>query len=113
MPYYDYICDACGPFTASVPMADCQKPGDCPVCATPSQRALLRPPQYVNMDSNRRAAMATNERASHEPKSTRSHGPGCSCCHSGQGQKKRPNRTLHHSNGAKSFPSARPWAISH
>lgn len=111
MPYYDYLCSDCGPFTDFASMADFDKPSACPHCAQLAERALLQAPLLANMDSGRRIAFATNERASHAPKSTKSHGPGCSCC-SGGG-KKMPNRTLHRADGSKSFPSARPWMISH
>jgi putative FmdB family regulatory protein len=37
------------------------------------------------------------------------HGPGCSCCSGGA----RRSRTAKAADGKKSFPSARPWMISH
>ncbi len=111
MPYYDYSCPDCGPFTGFAAMADFDKPCACPTCAATSPRVLLRAPAFANMDGTTRTAMATNERAQHAPKSTRSHGPGCGCCSSSS--KKLPSRTLHRPDGSKSFPSARPWMISH
>lgn len=111
MPYYDYLCDDCGPFTEFATMADFDKPCACPTCAAQAKRVLLRAPLLANMDGTRRTAFATNERASHEPKSTRKHGPGCSCCSGGS--KRMPSRTLHRADGSKSFPTARPWMISH
>ncbi|MEO1363845.1 MAG: zinc ribbon domain-containing protein, partial [Pseudomonadota bacterium] len=39
-----------------------------------------------------------------------SHGPNCSCCSGGS---TRPSKTLHHADGSKSFPTKRPWMISH
>lgn len=111
MPYYDYMCDDCGPFTERAAMAEFDSPCACPTCGEPAPRVLLRAPILANMDGARRTAFATNERARHAPKSTRSHGPGCSCC-SGGG-KSMPSRTLHRPDGSKSFPSARPWMISH
>ena len=37
------------------------------------------------------------------------HGPGCGCCSS-----KKPSRLVKQTrSGAKSFPTARPWMISH
>jgi len=39
------------------------------------------------------------------------HGPGCGCCSTG---KKKPARLMTQSkSGAKGFPTARPWMISH
>ena len=59
-------------------------------------------------------AHETNERASHEPKSSRDvrlrHVPGCSCCSSGA---TRRGGTVRLANGAKTFPGKRPWQISH
>ncbi|TCS59937.1 FmdB family zinc ribbon protein [Primorskyibacter sedentarius] len=109
MPYYDYQCDTCGPFTELGSMATFDQPCACPDCGASARRVLLQAPILANMDKARRTAFATNERAAHEPKSTRSHGPGCGCC-SG---KKKPSRTLHRPDGSKSFPTARPWMISH
>ncbi|MFW2589996.1 FmdB family zinc ribbon protein [Sagittula sp. SSi028] len=110
MPYYDYLCDACGPFTESAPMADFDKPCDCPACGTAAPRVLLQAPRFANMDAGRRTAFATNERSQHAPKSSRAHPPGCGCC---SGTSKTASRTLHRPDGSKSFPSARPWMISH
>ncbi|PJO35624.1 FmdB family transcriptional regulator, partial [Delftia acidovorans] len=59
----------------------------------------------------------TNERARHEPASSRDydhgyarfkHPAGCGCCGSG-----RRSATVTAPNGAKSAPSRRPWMISH
>lgn len=111
MPYYDYLCAECGPFTAMAAMADFDKPCGCPACGDDAPRALFTAPQLATMDGSRRGAFATNERARHEPKSTRKHGPGCGCC-SGS-SKKMPSKTLHRPDGSKSFPAARPWMISH
>ena len=57
--------------------------------------------------------MDVNERAKHEPRSSRDyqrlkHPAGCGCC-SGT----RPKATVTAPNGAKAFPSKRPWMISH
>lgn len=111
MPYYDYFCDDCGPFTAFAAMADFQKPCDCPDCGTSARRVLITAPKLSAVSSTLRRAHETNERAAHEPKSTKKHGAGCSCCSSGASRK--PSKTLHRPDGSKSFPSARPWMISH
>lgn len=111
MPYYDYQCENCGPFTEVRPMVQSADPCDCPQCSTPSPRAFLSTPNFAMMDAGRRTAMSVNERSSHEPKSTRKdglHAPGCSCC---SGQKK--SKAVYRADGAKTFPSARPWMISH
>jgi hypothetical protein len=67
-------------------------------------------PMLATMSSTTRTALATNERASHEPKHSSSHvhGPSCGC---GSGGKK--TTTVKPPDGAKGFPSKRPWMISH
>ena len=111
MPNYDYSCESCGPFTQFAAMADFDKPCACPACGAASRRVLLTAPKLAQVSSTIRNAHETNERARHEPKSTRKHGPGCSCCSGGLTSK--PSRTLHRPDGSKSFPTARPWMISH
>lgn len=112
MPVYDYMCEACGPFTQVHPMSQCDVAQSCPICAHPSPRAFLTAPRFAMMDAGRRAAFATNERSANAPKSARdyagTHGAGCGCC-----APKMTSRTKTAANGAKSFPAARPWMISH
>ncbi|QDA35869.1 zinc ribbon domain-containing protein (plasmid) [Paracoccus liaowanqingii] len=109
MPSYDYRCPTCGPFEARASMADYAQPGCCPTCRSTSPRVLLSAPLVANMDGNRRRAFATNERSADSPKRS-SHGPGCSCC---SGSRKKPSSTLYRPDGSKSFPTKRPWMISH
>jgi len=110
MPLYDYLCADCGPFEALAPMECYAKPCACPGCGAAAPRALLTAPRLAVMDEARRQAFETNERSRHAPKHStseaRSHGAGCSCC-SGPKQKSKA------ANGAKAFPSKRPWMISH
>ena len=113
MPVYDYLCNECGPFTDMRPMAECDEPQDCPQCASEAPRAILTAPNFFCMSSDKRKAHATNERSSNAPKTVdqykASHGPGCGCCLSG-----KPSRLVTKTkSGAKSFPTARPWMISH
>ena len=114
MPVYEYLCDDCGPFTDMRPMAECDEPQDCPRCAGVSARVILTAPNFFCMPSDRRKAHAANERSANAPKTLdqykASHGPGCGCCSS----KKKPGRlTTTTKSGAKGFPTARPWMISH
>ncbi|GLK56255.1 putative FmdB family regulatory protein [Methylopila capsulata] len=111
MPVYEYACDDCGPFTALRPMAAFQDPHACPLCGDEAPRVMLTAPALAGMDPARRIAMATNERSSHAPKSSKSHAPGCGCC-SGRGLK-TPAAVAAQPPAAKSFPNARPWMISH
>ncbi|MFC3694378.1 FmdB family zinc ribbon protein [Chenggangzhangella methanolivorans] len=105
MPVYDYACDDCGTFTALRPMSAFDQPCGCPDCGAQAPRVMLVAPALATMNSARRIAAATNERSSNEPKSSKSHAPGCGCC-SSRGLKQP-------SSAAKSFPKARPWMISH
>ena len=84
MPVYEYLCNDCGPFTDMRPMAECDDPQDCPRCETKSPRVILTAPAFFCMPSDKRKAIATNERSAHAPKTLgeykASHGPGCGCC---------------------------------
>ncbi|MCP1200833.1 zinc ribbon domain-containing protein [Notoacmeibacter sp. MSK16QG-6] len=111
MPFYDYNCSECGPFTSVRTMEKSAEPCTCPDCGQDAPRAFLTMPFVAGMDAARRNAFATNERSAHDPKrsSQTGHGPGCSCCSSG----KKNRKTLTRPDGSKSFPTARPWQISH
>jgi putative FmdB family regulatory protein len=109
MPIYDYYCEDCGPFTAFASLQNFKEPCDCPTCAQTAPRVMMNVPRLAVMSSANRRAHETNERSADSPKRS-SHGPGCSCC---SGASAKPSKTLHHPNGAKSFPSKRPWMISH
>jgi putative FmdB family regulatory protein len=109
MPIYDYDCPDCGPFAALRAMAEFELPHDCPACGGESPRVMLTAPALAGMDRARRVAAETNERSSHEPKRSAGHAPGCGCC-SGS---KKSKATAKQTPEAKSFPSARPWMISH
>jgi putative FmdB family regulatory protein len=108
LPVYDYLCVECGPFSEMKPMSAFSDPCDCPVCGQASERAILRAPFVAGMDSKKRNSLAVNERSANEPRSSGTHGASCGCC--------RPlsrTKTATASDGSKSFPSARPWMISH
>ncbi|MEL7460576.1 MAG: zinc ribbon domain-containing protein [Pseudomonadota bacterium] len=109
MPVYDYMCDDCGPFQEMVPMAKFADPCDCPACGTQARR-LLTIPQLSGLSTATRSAHETNERAADSPKRSKQHGPGCGCCGT---SKKIGSKTLHRPDGSKSFPTKRPWMISH
>ena len=112
MAYYDYLCDECGLFTESRPMALSAAPCDCPACGQSAPRALVRTPNMALMDGDRRNAFSVNEKSSHAPRSSKktgAHAPGCSCC---SGSEKR-SKMVYTPDGAKMAPSARPWMISH
>ncbi len=102
MPSYDYGCPGCGVFSLTRPMAEYDRPQDCPDCGAVSPRVISLMPAIAGMDAGRRTAMATNERSANAPR--RSHAAGCGCC--------KPTKKLA-AEGVKSFPAARPWMISH
>lgn len=113
MPTYDYVCIKCGAFEVMRSIAQREAEAACPVCGTMCQRVLISAPRLSVMSAQTRHAMSTNERASHEPYSSKSYAPtmhpsGCSCC-SG----KELKATVVMPDGSKGFPSKRPWMISH
>ena len=109
MPVYEYLCPACGPFTDMRPMSAYAAPCDCPDCGTSAERAFFTVPAVLGMDSANRIAHATKEKSRHEPTKSASgkHAPGCGCC-SGKSR-----AGVFRADGGKTFPSARPWMISH
>ena len=114
MPVYEYWCSGCGhDFTALRRMADAGLPHACPACGADAPRAVLSAPALSSMPAAARKAHATNERARHAPVSNAEyqarHGPGCACCK--PGLPKRATATA--PTGEKTFPTARPWMISH
>ncbi|AYO86481.1 MULTISPECIES: FmdB family zinc ribbon protein [Methylobacteriaceae] len=81
MPTYDYVCDACGPFTALRPMAQFQAPCACPECGAGAPRTFLSAPAIVGGNAGGRAAFAATEPSatSGRPASA-AHPAGCGCC---------------------------------
>jgi putative FmdB family regulatory protein len=117
MPVYDYLCGRCGPFTEMRPMAECELPFACPVCGKNAPRAFLTVPYFATMSSERRLAHAKNERSASAPRALsdlkKTHGSGCSCC---SGKSLRPdNRKGGDTDrtASKSYPTRRPWMLSH
>ena len=113
MPVYDYECADCGAFTEMRPMSENATPCACPECGADSPRVILAMPALFGVSAGRRRAMAANEASRHSPMTSseyaasRRHPAGCRCC-SGT-----PKSSATMPNGAKTFPSARPWMISH
>lgn len=101
-------------------MAECDDPQACPHCETMAPRVILTAPNFFCTPAEKRKAHAVNERSSHAPQTLAqykaSHGPGCGCCSTGKNtpDKKKPARLVTKTrSGAKGFPTARPWMISH
>ncbi len=110
MPIYDYLCDACGPFTALQPMSAYEADMNCPECGGAAPRALLSVPHFAVMDAGRRKAHALNERNAHMPATsagTGRHPRGCACC------KPAGKRQADAPAAMKTATGPRPWMISH
>jgi putative FmdB family regulatory protein len=113
MPTYDYVCASCGEFEAIRPIASRNEPANCPQCGSSSVRVMVASCGLAYLDGTTVKAIDANERSRHEPKSSKSyvsqrHPAGCGCCSSS-----RKTTTVTAPNGAKAFPSKRPWMISH
>ena len=106
MPIYDYHCQTCGSFELMRRMSQSDAPAVCPHCGGAAGRILLTAPGIADMPAARRHAMATNERARHEPgtSATHQHHAGCGC-----GKAHKPAD----SSAPRSFADKRPWMISH
>lgn len=118
MPVYEYLCENCGDFTAMRPMSEYKDPQPCPDCGASAPRVLLTAPHFSGVPRETLIAHATNERAANAPMSVgefaaKKHPSGCSCCSSGMKSRSKKSKTATAASGAKSFPSARPWMISH
>jgi len=109
MPVYDYHCPDCGTFEVMRQMANRDAPAVCPHCGQTAGRVMLSTPSLSLVSGDTRRAMETNERARHEPKSSRQHPHGCGCC--------KPKASNSVADGRppvpKSFANKRPWMISH
>jgi len=115
MPVYDYLCARCGPFTEMRPMAQSDRPRPCPGCGDKAARAFLMAPYLASMSAERRLAYATNEKSAAAPAvlSASKHGAACGCCGGKSMRYGKKRDAAATRGGAKSFPSKRPWMISH
>lgn len=68
MPFYDYACDACGPFTAMRPMSAFSAPTECPSCGAMASRQMSAPQVGASAGGPSATAAAP------------SHAGGCACC---------------------------------
>jgi len=113
MPTYDYACAGCGGFDAIRATHRRDEPAECPACGGAAPRVFVAAPRLALLASETREAIATNERARHEPKHSSGyarlkHPSGCGCCST-----LKRGATVSGANGAKAFPGKRPWMISH
>jgi putative FmdB family regulatory protein len=115
MPFYDYLCTRCGPFTDRRPMAEADRSHECPQCGEDARRAYLTAPYLSAMSQERRLAHATNERSALAPRTlsaSKAHGAGCGCC-SAKPSRPSEKRTKPNGDETKGFPTRRPWMLSH
>ncbi|MEN9315107.1 MAG: hypothetical protein RIS35_1500 [Pseudomonadota bacterium] len=120
MPTYDYACASCGGFEAFRSLSERSLPVDCPECGTAAQRVIVAAPNLSALATGTRRAIEANERSANAPMSSKDyaaggyarlrHPSGCGCCSSAS---KGRGATVRAPNGAKAFPSKRPWMISH
>jgi putative FmdB family regulatory protein len=77
MPFYNFLCPACGPFTVMRPMARRADPGACPGCGAAAPRSISAP-AILRGGAGRGAqdGLATVERGA----SGSAHPAGCGCC---------------------------------
>ncbi|MAY71660.1 MAG: formamidase [Halomonas sp.] len=110
MPVYDYKCPEHGLFHELVAMDANGDTQPCPDCGDLASRVLLVSPGLLDMPPERRQAMDRNERAANEPR----HGNHTSEQDGGCRHRPRDKpRVFYTADGHKTFPSARPWMISH
>lgn len=105
MPIYEYACSDCGNFTEIRRIADYTAVQMCPTCGVQARRVIGTVMLSI-MSSKQRAAHVTNERSVHAPTSCHQHG------HCDEG-KTAYSKTSTNSEFIKTFPSKRPWMISH
>lgn len=107
MPVYEYLCDRCGGFQSSQPIARAAVPQPCPDCGEPAPRALAAPHVRGSRAAVHYTVGERNERSANEPpvehrlKGTSEH---------------------HHAHRTKAHPSGeyvpvghahRPWMVGH
>ncbi len=66
MATYDFLCEACGPFEVSRPMADGGAPATCPECGGRARRVFSAPGLQV-LEPGLRRGLELEERSAHEP----------------------------------------------
>lgn len=107
MPTYDYACSDCGGFDAFRSLGERNEPARCPRCGMAAPRVFASAPRLAILSGTARQAHEINERAAHAPQASAGysrlrHPAGCGCC-----------STAKRTDTAKSFPTRRPWMISH
>jgi putative FmdB family regulatory protein len=92
MAAYDFTCERCGAFEVRRPMAEAEKPANCPQCRGEARRLFAAPLTYRSSPAAR-DALGREEASRHEPARTN----------------EVRGRPLPHVHGGPS----QPWTISH
>ena len=66
MPYYEFICEACGPFDVMRPMAAAGAAAACPNCGAGARR-VFSPPGLALLARPVRRALDLEHKSAHEP----------------------------------------------
>ncbi|WP_028060583.1 FmdB family zinc ribbon protein [Candidatus Solirubrobacter pratensis] len=66
MPFYEFMCEGCGPFEELRPMADASDPAACPACGGEARR-VFSPPGLALLTRPLRCALEREEKSAHEP----------------------------------------------
>jgi putative FmdB family regulatory protein len=80
MPVYEYSCPTCGPFEATRPIAEFDRPVPCPGCGAEAPRELLSLPFFATTDGGRRDVLAGGASVPSGLTADGGHGASCSCC---------------------------------
>jgi len=116
MPFYDYLCEACGEFSRWRNIADRDLPADCPECGANCTRAVSAPNLSL-MPVSRRQAFSRNEKSQHEPGVKTRHRCGGSCgCGSTKVNGSKSTRTVDLGKAGRfeaSRKPKRPWMLGH
>ncbi len=94
MPYYDFVCEECGPFEQQRPLAEASDPMACISCGRESKRVYAMPNTKL-MPATLSGAMYRADKSAHEPEVVRRPMGGA-----------ESGKKHHHSHG-------RPWALGH
>jgi putative FmdB family regulatory protein len=73
MPFYDYECGECGPFTVNRPMAEFDEPSPCPACRAVSRRVFLTAPRIGGRQASDGSAPSQRTLGA-------AHAANCACC---------------------------------
>lgn len=74
VPYYEFCCEACGPFERLLGLGEAGESTSCPGCSSPARRAYSMP-NVASVSRETKKARLLNEKGS-EPKLTKKPEPG-------------------------------------